>query len=82
MFHCYIIYSEKLDKFYVGSTENIETRIAQHNAAMSDFTSKGIPWKLMYSEAFGSRTEAANRERAIKKKKSRRYIEYLIAANF
>ena len=82
MFYCYIIYSEKLDKLYIGCTENIENRLAQHNAGLSDFTSKGIPWKLMYSEAFGSRTEAANRERAIKKKKSRRYIEYLIAANF
>jgi putative endonuclease len=82
MFYCYIIYSEKLDKFYIGCTENIENRLAQHNAGLSDFTSKGMPWKLMYSETFNSRVEAANRERAIKKKKSRKYIEYLIAANF
>jgi putative endonuclease len=82
MFYCYIIYSEKLDKFYIGCTENIENRLAQHNAGLSDFTSKGMPWILMYSETFNSRAEAAKREQAIKKKKSRKYIEYLIAANF
>jgi putative endonuclease len=36
------------------------------------------PWNLVYSETFSSRTEAVHRETEIKKKKSRKYIEYLI----
>ncbi|TWR24493.1 hypothetical protein FPZ42_15445 [Mucilaginibacter achroorhodeus] len=30
-YFCYIIYSERLDKYYVGHTENLNTRLKQHN---------------------------------------------------
>ena len=29
--YLYILYSEKLNKFYVGSTTDIERRITEHN---------------------------------------------------
>ena len=78
MFYTYIIYSNKLDKYYVGSTENIQVRIENHNKGLSDFTSKGIPWELKYFENFETRKLAIQREFEIKKKKSRKYIEFLI----
>ena len=27
MFYCYILYSEKLDKYYIGSTSNLQRRL-------------------------------------------------------
>ena len=39
------------------------------------------PWKLVYTEIFSTRAEAAAREKKIKLKKSRKYIEWLIAIN-
>jgi putative endonuclease len=78
-FAVYIIYSEKLDKYYIGYTEDIQIRLDQHNSGLSAFTSKTNDWKLVYQETFVTRREASGRERTIKAKKSRKYIEWLIA---
>ena len=78
MFYLYILYSSKLDRFYVGHTENIELRLIQHNNGISAFTSKANDWTLVYKESFPTRENAHKREREIKKKKSRKYIEWLI----
>jgi putative endonuclease len=79
MYSVYIIYSEKLDRYYVGYTVDIEVRLQQHNSGISDFTSAADDWILKLTEQFATRNEAMDRERAIKKKKSRKYIEWLIS---
>ena len=78
-YYVYIIYSLKLDKFYVGYTEDISVRLNQHNEGISSFTSKARDWDLKYTEDFRSREEAHKREMEIKRKKSRKYIEWLIS---
>ena len=78
MFYTYILFSAKLNKFYVGSAENTEFRLKQHNAGEVTYTSRGIPWEIKYTEAFHDRTSAMKREYEIKRKKSRKYIEWLI----
>ncbi len=75
----YIIYSQKNDKYYTGSSEDTEKRLQQHNWSRTPSTKTGIPWKLVYIEEYKTRSEAVKREYEIKKKKSRKYIEYLIA---
>ena len=77
--YTYILYSEKLDKFYIGACIDLGRRLYEHNIGHSKFTSLGIPWKIMYTEEFSTLTEAKKRELAIKKMKSRKYIEDLIA---
>jgi putative endonuclease len=77
-FHVYIIYSQKLDRYYLGYTENIVVRLQQHNSGESTFTSKATDWQLCYTEKFSSRELAHKRELEIKRKKSRKYIEWLI----
>ena len=39
MYVLYILYSEKLDRFYVGYTNDIERRIAEHNRIKRKYTS-------------------------------------------
>ncbi|WP_425575844.1 GIY-YIG nuclease family protein [Nibribacter koreensis] len=77
-FFCYILYSEKLDKYYTGSCEDIFHRVEQHNTGRNLSTKSGTPWVLKYSEQFSNRSDATQREAGIKKKKSRKYIEWLI----
>jgi putative endonuclease len=77
-FFVYIIYSRQLNKFYVGYTGNVLIRLQQHNAGLSSFTAKANDWVIVYSESFTTRENAMKRERDIKKKKSRKYIESLI----
>ena len=79
MFYVYIIYSKKLDRYYVCHTEDILQRLVQHNSGISTFTAKATDWVLMYYFEFKSRAEASKREMEIKKKKSRKYIEWLIS---
>jgi putative endonuclease len=77
-YYTYIIKSQKTGKYYVGSSEDAEKRLQQHNWSRTPSTKHGIPWKLVYKEEFGTRPDAVKREYEIKKKKSRKYIEYLI----
>ncbi len=79
MWFTYIIYSSKIDKYYIGYTEDLELRIQRHNDSWGKYSSKGIPWKLVYHESFESKSDAIKREYQIKKRKSRKYIERLIA---
>jgi putative endonuclease len=42
----YILFSEKLNRFYVGTTDNLDRHISEHNTGKYDdaFTKNGIPW--------------------------------------
>jgi putative endonuclease len=79
-FWVYIIYSCSLDKYYVGYTTDLEKRLAEHNNGISTFTSKASDWELKLSEPYPSREQAIQKEKQIKKKKSRKYIEWLISS--
>ena len=78
MYNTYIIQSEKNNSYYVGQTDNLEKRLAEHNRGKNKYTKNKIPWRLVYKESFETRGEAMKRENEIKKKKSRSYIEWLI----
>ena len=78
IFFVYIIYSPFLDKFYVGYTSDLEKRLLDHNTGISDFTSRTSDWEMKYTESFPDRQLAMKREKEIKKKKSRIYIEWII----
>ncbi len=76
--YVYILFSLKLNKYYVGSTTDLPRRLADHNRGKEKFTKTGIPWQLVYSETFEQLKDSRRRELEIKKKKSRKYIENLI----
>lgn len=80
MYYVYIIYSEKLDRYYVGTTDNIEKRLIEHNTDFykNSFTSRGIPWELKLKFQSQSSEKAYKLERFIKSMKSRKFIETLI----
>jgi putative endonuclease len=73
----YIIYSVKINKYYVGACNDLDRRLYEHNIGHSTFTATGRPWVLKHKENFDSLQEAKKREAFIKKMKSRKYIESL-----
>ena len=76
----YILYSNFLDKFYIGHTgDNLEQRIRRHLSDHSGFTSRAKDWKLVYSEIFPQKSDASMRERELKGWKSSSRIRALIA---
>ncbi len=81
MFYTYILYSQRLDRYYVGSTNNLQRRLDDHNRGKDKYSRKGSPWELSFFETFSTRKEAYSREIEIKRKKSRSYIEQLVSQN-
>ena len=53
--------------FYIGHTDDLEMRIAQHEAGtFPGYTKSRRPIKLVWSQEFGTRMEALEAERQIK----------------
>ena len=67
MYHVYIIESEETGKWYIGSTEDVQKRLTYHNAGKVRSTKPYIPYRLVYTESFSSKTDARKREILIKK---------------
>jgi len=78
MWYMYILFPSKIDRYYVGHTDDLPWRVKRHNEGWGRYTKRGIPWKLVYYEEFPTKSAAIRRESDIKRKKSRSYIEWLI----
>ncbi len=78
MFFIYILYSESKNSYYTGYSEDPQRRLGYHNQGSTTSTKSGIPWKIVYTETFNTKSEAIKRERFIKRMKSRVFIEKLI----
>ncbi|OCA75847.1 excinuclease ABC subunit C [Chryseobacterium artocarpi] len=79
MCYCYILYSESLDKYYIGhSCEDLQERLRKHLSNHKGFTAKTKNWIIIYYEKFDSKNNAYKREREIKAWKSKLKIQKLI----
>jgi putative endonuclease len=80
MFIVYILYSEKLNKYYTGTTDNLPERLESTilNFLRILFTSSGIPWVLKFVIVELHSKQAYAIEQHIKSMKSRVYIENLM----
>jgi len=78
MHYIYILYSVKADKYYIGETPNVDTRLNWHNKLGDGFTSRYRPWELKKTFVVENRGRALRIEKYIKKKKRRSFIEKLI----
>jgi putative endonuclease len=73
-FYTYILYSKSLKKFYTGSTQDLVNRIEEHNNGEGNFTKTGVPWELITSFEFETRSEALKYENLIKKRGAKRFL--------
>ncbi len=62
----YINYSESFDKFYIGQTQNFESRIFLHNSGNVASTSPYVPWVNVLRIEKATRSEALILERKLK----------------
>ena len=73
-----ILYSEKLNRFYIGATLDIEERMNFHHSSPAHkFTGKSDDWELFLKSECDNKKQALLVERHIKRMKSRKYIENL-----
>lgn len=80
-FKVYILQSHLDGSYYIGYTTDLEKRLSNHNSGKSNYTSKKIPWKVVYSENFATKSEALRREKFLKKQKNSEFYLRLIQNN-
>ncbi len=79
MAYVYILFSRKLNKYYVGSCLNLSERLEQHKNGVfaNSYTKKADDWEVFFDIPDLTYAQARKIERHIKRMKSKRYIENL-----
>jgi len=67
VYYVYVLKSQKWNKPYIGITSDLIKRFKQHNSRNTKSTRYGIPWKLVYYEAYLDKADATKREAQLKK---------------
>jgi putative endonuclease len=80
MHYLYILYSKKLDRFYVGETSDIKARIQKHHSKhyKQAFTGKADDWELVLQTEILSKEDAIFLEKFIKRMKSKKFIRKIV----
>jgi len=80
MHYLYILYSKKIDRFYVGETPDIDLRVNLHNSHYfkKSFTNSSSDWEIVLDKRCKDRGEALYLENFIKRMKSKKFIEKII----
>lgn len=63
----YLLKHTVTEEIYVGFTQNMVRRLAEHNARENKSTNRTVgEWKLLYAEIYKSAKDARSRERKLK----------------
>src|SRR5262245_45509803 len=81
MWFVYIIYSERLNYYYKGSTQDVWRRLTDHNTGRNKSTANKGPWKLVFVRSFATKQEAELEERRLKRTNTN-YLLLLITQDF
>jgi putative endonuclease len=75
MFYIYVLWSTKINKRYIGSTQDVKKRLKEHNRGSNKFTKGGKPWKVVYTEAYDTKSKALKREIFLKSGIGRKWLD-------
>ena len=78
MFCTYVLRSEKDNKLYIGHAKNLEERLRLHNLGKVQSTRHRIPFQIVYSKSFATRSEARWQERKWKSGWGHKQLKTLI----
>ena len=79
MFFAYVLKSVHHDFFYKGHCQNLEKRLEQHNAGMTESIRPYTPFTIVYAEEFQTESESILREKYFKTAAGRRFIKKILA---
>ena len=68
MYFIYVLKSLKDSQTYIGSTNDLERRLNEHNSGQVQSTKPRLPFKLIYFEGYLSEKDARHREHNLKLK--------------
>jgi putative endonuclease len=64
----------KVNKIYIGQTNNLSVRLVRHNSNGSRYTKGKGPFQVIHTEQFETRALAMKRERELKSARGRNWI--------
>ncbi len=70
MYFIYILKSLASDRYYIGHTSELDKRLKEHNRGKTRSTKCYVPWRVVYTEEYNTKSEAFRRELEIKSYKS------------
>jgi len=62
MYKIYVLKSQSDIFHYIGHTKDVEKRLHEHNYGKVRSTKAHIPYKVIYTEDFSTKSEAQRRE--------------------
>ncbi|MEX2563762.1 MAG: GIY-YIG nuclease family protein [Candidatus Paceibacterota bacterium] len=65
-YYVYVLYSVKDTNLYVGFTRDLKSRFEDHQKGIVPSTRDRAPLKLIYYEAYVSKSDAVHREKYLK----------------
>ncbi len=74
MFYVYMLkcVNNKINKTYVGYTNNLSSRLKKHNSGIGAKSTRGFKWKIIYKKKFYDKRLAMAFEYELKKDKKKR----------
>jgi putative endonuclease len=66
MFYVYLLQSTVEKEIYIGSTNDMQKRLSEHNQGKGFSTKRYKPWELIYYEAYKTEKLARQREKRLK----------------
>ena len=77
-FHTYALWSDTFKRLYIGHTDNVNRRFEQHNNGRVASTKPYIPYRMIFTQEFGSNSEAVIREKKLKMASGRKFLKRFI----
>jgi predicted GIY-YIG superfamily endonuclease len=77
MYYTYILYSPASNRFYRGSTQDLDERCRRHNAAMEPATANATPWILIWATPKPDRGAAQLLEYKLKNLNLQRLLRFV-----
>jgi putative endonuclease len=75
MYNAYVLKSVDHDYYYKCHCQDLELRLKQHNAGMTESIRPYIPFRIVYFESFQTELEAIEREKYFKTAAGRRFLK-------
>ena len=70
-FYVYVLYNKLKNFIYIGYSENLVKRVAEHNSGLSQSTKHYKPLELIHYEAYRDMKDAKRREEYLKTNRGR-----------
>lgn len=77
-YYVYVLFSEKDKKLYIGYSNDVFRRFAQHNEGLNISTSYRRPLQLIYYEAHWRKEDALRRESYFKTTSGKRTLQIVL----